>query len=558
MSTTPPPSAPRSDAPPTTAGTAGRAWRGLVRVLRHRRTAKALVVAAVSLVAAGVAVSPLGGTDRQIGPVDARVSIVPSLRGGTVVDLPPLGQLALDTHDGPLQVRARVDGIRLDAAQQLLTGGTSSAALVEEVTADVRSALVDVALRSAVVALVAGGLACLVVVRSGRSALAGVAVTAVALVASGGIAAATVRPSALTEPTFTGLLSQAPALIGSAQDIGTRFTTYSQQVTKLTANVTQLYGALSTLPVDTLPADDSQIAVLWVSDIHDNPEAFAVMPSLIEQFGVAAVVDTGDISDHGTAAENAIYDPVERLGVPYLYIRGNHDSALTQAHLAAMDNVVVLDQGAVADVAGLRWAGTGDPQFTPDQSVSLDEDAVQALMDRAGQLVAAGVEQSAADGEPVDVALVHRRTMADPLYGLVPLVLDGHTHRRSSTVVDGTLKLTQGSSGGAGLRTLEGGQAQALTMSVLHFDAVDKTLLAVDDITLGGLGQQSVTVERHAASSFLEGDVPDADPGAESGTETPSGEDASTASEGPDGTDGPDGTGADPAGAEPSPATATP
>jgi predicted phosphodiesterase len=476
----------------------------LLRRAARSRAVRAVLVVGVALAAGGVAMSTLGGTEHRVGPVEVRLALVPSLEGGTRVDVPPLGQLRMATHAGPLQLRASVQGIEVDAARQLLASGTTRDVLVEQVTDDVRSGLRELALRSAAAAVAGAGLACAVVFRRRAAAVTGAGAAVAVLAASGGLGAVTLRTAALTEPTFTGLLSQAPALIGGVRDIGTRFDQYSQQVTKLATNVASLYGALSTLPVD-VRSDD--IRVLWVADLHDNPEAFAVMGELVRQFDVAAVVDTGDISDHGTAAENRLYAPIADLGVPYVYVRGNHDSAVTQAYLDSLPNVVVLDGGSVAEVAGLRWVGTGDPQFTPDKRVQLDEEAVQQLMTRAGRQVAAGVRASE---EPVDVALVHRRTMADPLYGLVPLVLDGHTHRRSSTVVKGTLKLTQGSSGGAGLRALEGGRPRPLEMSVLHFDAQDRSLLAVDDITIGGLGERSVTVERHAVSSYLAGEVPPA------------------------------------------------
>ena len=97
-------------------------------------------------------------------------------------------------------------------------------------------------------------------------------------------------------------------------------------------------------------------------------------------------------------------------------------------------------------------------------------------------------------------------------------MLDGHVHERRSRVVDGTLELTQGSSGGAGLRSFDGGEALPLQMSVLHLDADTGDLLAVDDITIGGVGQRSISLERRSAESYAE-DVEAAEPPA---TATPS------------------------------------
>ena len=242
--------------------------------------------------------------------------------------------------------------------------------------------------------------------------------------------------------------------------------------------------------------------MLWVSDVHNNIEAYSIMRTLVDQFDVQAVVDTGDSGDFGTAAEASLLDPIARMGVPYLWIRGNHDSAgATHATLASFPNVTVLDDGAVAEVAGLRWAGTGDPTYSPSSLVKVA--GSREALTAAGEQVADAVRAADAAGQPVDVALVHQPRMAEPLLGLVPLVLDGHVHERGHRVESGTLELTQGSSGGAGLRTLEEDAPLPLQMSVLRFDPDDRRLLAVDDITVGGVGERSATVERRAAASYL-------------------------------------------------------
>ncbi len=463
---------------------------------RAARLLRLLLVSCVGVVAAFTALATVVSVAHPVGPVDVRLSVRPSLHGGTEVDVPPLGQLALRTHQGPLQLRARVTGIRLAAAREALAQGASSDSLAEGATRDVRAGVERLLVRGSVVALLAAALACLMLFRRLSAAAVGAGATAVVLLLSLATAAATVRPRALTEPTYTGLLAQAPALIGSARDIDARFNTYRRQLTAVVTNVTELYNTLSTLSDASFPDD---IRVLWVSDIHDNPEAFDVMRSLISQFKVTAVVDTGDLSDHGLAAENQLYGAIGGLGVPYIYVRGNHDSTgATQAYVAKLPNVTVLD-GRTADIAGLRWAGMGDPLFTPDKSAKSGPGKDTDFLHDFGNKLVGVIDASPT---PVDVALVHDPTMAEPLFGHVPLVLDGHVHHRAHANRDSTLELTQGSSGGAGLRNLEGETPLDLEMSILHFDPTTHALLAVDDITLGGLGERSIRVQRHAASSY--------------------------------------------------------
>ena len=79
----------------------------------------------------------------------------------------------------------------------------------------------------------------------------------------------------------------------------------------------------------------------------------------------------------------------------------------------------------------------------------------------------------------------------------MPLVLAGHVHHRQVSVLDkGTRLMVEGSTGGAGLRGLEGEKPTPLECTVLYLDQRSGTLLAYDEITLGGLGQSEVTIQR--------------------------------------------------------------
>ena len=459
--------------------------------MRASALGRRLLVAAVALAAAGTAMSAWGATPHTIGPLQTRIAVVPAWGGGITVGVPPLGRLELPTHAGPLRVRASVTGIAPGRARSLLTAQAPARTVTQQVTADSQDAVAEAAARAALVALLAAGVTCAVVFRRRRAVLGGTAVVTAALLVSAGVAGATLRTEALTEPRFEGLLAQAPALVGRVQD----FDAYSQRVAQLTGNVARVYGSLATLPA---APDEESTQLLWVSDIHLNPAAFAVMRRLVEQFEVEAIVDTGDLTDLGTAAENSLVDAVGTFDVPYVWVRGNHDSLGTQAFLEKQPGVQVVDDGDVVTVAGIRIAGIGDPLYTPNKRVKTDSERNASTLRAAGEEL---LEAISAQTEPVDVAIVHEPPMAEPLMGSVPLVLDGHVHERRSRVADGTLELTQGSSGGAGLRTLDDEKALPLQMSVLHFDRAG-ALLAVDDITIGGLGERSVTVERRSPSSY--------------------------------------------------------
>ena len=70
--------------------------------------------------------------------------------------------------------------------------------------------------------------------------------------------------------------------------------------------------------------------------------------------------------------------------------------------------------------------------------------------------------------------------------------------------------MVQGSTGGAGLRALEGDTPTSVELTVLYFDGVDHTLQAYDEITLGGLGLTDARINRQVVAPAPPAQVPEA------------------------------------------------
>ncbi|MFE4399765.1 metallophosphoesterase, partial [Kitasatospora sp. NPDC056808] len=266
-------------------------------------------------------------------------------------------------HVAPLRLDVDVDRLDPVRSAALVQNPDLFANLGDEVASDVQDGTLDLAVRS-VTAVVAGATALgLIVYRRPRRALAAGGLS-LALLASCGVAAyATWNPKSVLEPKFSGLLTSAPSVVGNARSIVSEFDVYQKELARLVTNMTKLYDATSTLPA--YQPDPGTLRVLHVSDIHLNPAAWHIIESLVEQYEIDVIIDSGDTMDHGSAAENAFLDPVGRLDAPYVWVRGNHDSAGTQRYLGRFDNVRVLDHGKAVDVGGLRIAGIGDPAYTP-------------------------------------------------------------------------------------------------------------------------------------------------------------------------------------------------
>lgn len=461
---------------------------------RRLLTGKPARVAALLLMCGAGAIGgavAAGRTHADIGPFHATVSLRFSSTGDTFVRLAPLGTLRLDTHDGPFGLVASADELDVTAAQRVVDDPTTLGAVDDDAARDARKAIRAVLLRAAAGAL-AGALAVAAVRRPARGTLGlGALAAVVATVAIAGTARLTWNSRAVAEPRYTGLLTVAPQAIGSIEQVRAQYDAYRSQLTRLIGNVAELYK--TTAGLTSFTASPETIRVLHVSDLHLNPQAFDLIGQLVRQFGIDAVVDTGDINDWGTAAEAHFVERIGGLGVPYVFVRGNHDSAATAAAVAAQPNAVVLEgEGRV--VAGLRFWGIGDPRFTPDKTSAPDAAEEPRLADRFAPEVARRLREHGS----VDVVAVHDPRVAADVGGLSGVVLAGHLHRTSVRMLgSGTRLLVEGSTGGAGLRALEKQESEPLACSILYFDRQEGTLRAFDRVTITGFGQSGARIDRH-------------------------------------------------------------
>jgi predicted MPP superfamily phosphohydrolase len=467
---------------------------------RRQSLLRWLAVVAVAVVGAALGWALAPGSQAFVGPIEVQVEVRPSLTPGVHVQLPPVGEVTFDTHVAPVAVNASVLSVDLEQAQQLIASPQGLLAL--QLTApDVLRDAATQAVAWAVGCALAGALLLgLAIYRITWRPVQTTAIALVLLLGLGVLTAGTFDAAALRQPRFTGLLSSAPYIAGEGRDVAERLESYRSGLADFVQSVTTLYAVAGRLPV--LPGGAETTTVLHVSDIHLNPLGFDLADRLVDQFAVDAVVDTGDITTWGTGVESSTLSRIGDLGVPYVFVRGNHDSAATQAAVAEQPNAVVLDDEST-EVAGLVFSGIGDPRFTPDGEVTEegdDRDLVRGSSEELAELV---TSRPGASG--VDVALMHDPGALDPLFGEVPLVLAGHYHRRIVRLDEsGTRVMVQGSTGGAGitaagLARLGEGAPLALTATLLYFASSGERqdqLVAYDEVTVGGLALASVTIER--------------------------------------------------------------
>jgi len=469
-----------------------------------RRVGRIAGVVAVALAGAVLGLAVGGRTSQDVGPFRTEFSLSPAWSGGTEVAIPPLGSLILDSHKGPAHLTIRLGALDQKRIQQLVAdpdGVTKASASAIE---DLEVGLVRLGLTATGAALLgAMSLTALVYRRINRLAVAG-GLTQAMVAATAGVAVLTFRGNAIEEPRYEGLLANAPAVVGDARRIANRYDEYRAQLQRMVRNVSRLYTTVSTLPV--YEPDSDTIRVLHVSDLHLNPSAWSVINTVADQFNVDMIIDTGDIVDWGSKPETGYVGAIGDLTAPYVFIRGNHDSAAIAAAVAQQRNATVLENAATS-VRGLTIAGIGDPRFSPDKNTEVDTKASRRNAELVNEVLRHTGEQLAvtATREHADVCLVHDPVAASPLAGVCPVVLAGHLHHREvqdlvappGAPFAHTRLMVEGSTGAAGLRGLENPDAAIpLELSVLYFTR-DKILRGYDDIRVGGTGRAEVTLERH-------------------------------------------------------------
>ena len=487
----PTPDQPVTDEPATGAAGTAPTPDGPSRGQRvGRGIAGFLLAALLGIVGAGVGLAAWGPVRADVGALRLGISIAPATNGESVVDLSPLGAVKFDTHDAPLRFRASIDDFESTAARKAVrTGKLPSSKEIQD------AAPKALGFAGGTILLVAAGSGALLagLVRRRWSAVAIGAVAPVLVL--GGVIYASWKSFDLqtADPGCTGaigLACEGVARVREAVDAKDSQTTDIGETAKSLAGF--YLGAVGS-DKDTR---DSTVRILLVSDIHLNPSSLGFAANLADAFDVDTVVNVGDDADWGGAVGNIVGGPKD-VDVPYVWTRGNHDSMATQNDLKR-NGAIVLDDTSY-NQAGVSYWGIGDPTFSPkaDKSVvRLGEKQYKQKWSKEVLVPALGKLPA----QP-DVLVVHDPHMADGLTNKPKLTISGHTHKFKSTVgrnADGTpwAVVTNGSTGGAGLRVLDTGKERPMQACIIWLDKETKEPQFLDLFSFRPLVDDTYSAER--------------------------------------------------------------
>ncbi|MFO8061147.1 MAG: metallophosphoesterase family protein [Bacillota bacterium] len=439
--------------------------------------------------------------------VKIQTAIVPS--GSTRLDIPPVGRLTADTHPLPFRIEMSLRHIEMQSMSVMIDGAVSGTFLPDLQEQVRRIGLSYVLSLMIVGALSATAAALMLNLRDPRSLVMAFASGLILVAVLSSAVYASYDASAFYHYRLEGPVAAFPEALTALQQGMSQLEVLRQEMRTLGASLMQLYGAGGRLPA--LEGPDGGFSLLVVGDIHNNVPAVDFVGGVVASYPVRAVVDLGDLTDWGTPLEARIAREIGNLGVPYLFVPGNHESAGMLEAMGELANVTIID--GTFELDGIRFLGFPDPSSGRDSPAEASTGEFDALSTRY-QLEA---RRSAREEPDFLLAVSHDPRPVQGLVGeeLVDVAAYGHTHRLEVLVTEGekTVSINPGSTGGAGVRGLLAAREIPMTALLLHFDREDAGrigLRAIDSVTVSRAnGMLTIKRELYRAQIDEISDSPD-------------------------------------------------
>lgn len=226
------------------------------------------------------------------------------------------------------------------------------------------------------------------------------------------------------------------------------------------------------------PADDETV-VLLVSDRHDNVGMDRVARAVADRAGATAVFGGGDDTSTGKAWEAFSLDSMQDAfgDLDRWFVTGNHDHGTFVSERLSEAGWTELVGEVVEGPGGGRLLGVGDPRSSGLGSWR-DEGTVSfAEVEERVADVACEAQEA---GERVNTILVHDANLADTALerGCADLAVGGHTHvPKGPTAVEGEngqvgYTFTNGTTGGAAYAIAVGSKPRRdASVTLLTYDA---------------------------------------------------------------------------------------
>jgi predicted phosphodiesterase len=445
----------------------------------------ALVTVAVVIITAYYSLILSSPTEVLIGPIKVEFSLKPSWHGKSVIIIPPAGSLEADTHSGPVEVNYDLKEIAISSLDDFTNPNSTARQELLNWQEPVKREVKLLIIKALIITATASGVIAGLWRRRWQWGLGGALLGMAVAVFVSGIAYATYDANAFREPRYVGGLAYAPELVAFSQETLANLNEYENRVPEIAESLYRTVNELHGLPATML--EENTIRVLHVSDMHSSVAGAILTKRVFDLYRVDFVIDTGDLTELGLPIEADYPDTYLPFLKPYIWIAGNHDTPTIIKKMQSIKNVIVLDNQFLME-NGIKIGGFPDPASLSLSPAPLNDKEMAEEAGRIARII------KGENPRPFIVA-VHDPRQAGRLAGVVPVVIDGHTHQEDITVKDGTVFLNAGTTGGGGLRSFNDNGESPTSLQVLYISKDSLKLEAVDTILIYGY-QQEFSVRR--------------------------------------------------------------
>ncbi len=274
----------------------------------------------------------------------------------------------------------------------------------------------------------------------------------------------------IENPEYYANGPEIPPALRAIDQANTSAGTISEELNDQLVGLARLVAA----PAGRVPASGLPRLTL-ASDLHNN---LLALPALERAARGGPLLFAGDLTSSGSPFEARLTARVARIGDPFVFVSGNHDSEELERGLARGGAVVLTERGrmlpgggfgeVVVEVGGLSVAGYSDP-----------------FERRRGDGYRAREDQDPSDSQRrefsewldpllgrVDIVIVHSPSLAEDAVARLredpparPVaVLTGHTHTPALRTSQNLVELNGGTVGGGGTGNLEKNQPFGLAV----------------------------------------------------------------------------------------------
>lgn len=439
-----------------------------------------------ALLGAMLAVWLLGPAKLEIEGIEFKIGLSPARSGISELHLPPFGLVEAETHHGPVKLFISLEQIRSETLKSHIDNMPDQELLVKQLQSGIRERIKAFAWRQVAVAFLGAFLLLQLIWRPPlfKSLLHTTMATLLLLLILFGMFRS-YDTSAFREPEYKGVLSMAPVAVKFASDSLGDLQKLRDNTRQIVASLSQLFSGTNGLaPIANPEEQEKVVKILLISDIHSNPVGIALAKSLATRFKADFVINAGDLTDMGSPLETAITQELDTVGIPQLFVGGNHDTPETINFVSDLPDSRILD-GEMINLKGIRVLGFADPLSVLPEVEYEDPAEEQANLE---ELMNRIKEKIAADGRP-DILVVHNSLLGRELRPLADLVVAGHDHRaRIEKGPDGVL-VNPGTTGASGWRGLYSEKGVSYSAAIAYL-LPDTGLLAIDMIRYNPVSHQ--------------------------------------------------------------------